>query len=75
MFTRKLNKKHKPVGKPILTGFELQFSSAMNAATAGNAGNYQVDWRSTKRVKKKLTTLLHPVPFRRSTTPRPTRSA
>jgi RHS repeat-associated protein len=63
LFTRKLNQKHKPVGKPTLAGFELQFSSAMNAATAGNAGNYQVAWSSTKRVKKKLTTLLHPVPF------------
>ena len=52
LFTRKLNKKHKPVGKQVLTGFVLDFSTAMDPATAGNAANYQVDWTSTKRVKQ-----------------------
>ena len=63
LFTRKLNKKHKPIGKPVLTGFELDFSAAMDPATAGNAANYQLDWTSTKTVKKKHVTILHPVPF------------
>ena len=52
------------MGKPVLTGFELEFSSAMNAATAGNASNYQLGWTSTKKVKKKVVTILHPVAFR-----------
>jgi hypothetical protein len=64
LFTRKLNKRHKPVGKPVLTGFELDFSTAMTPATAGNANNYQVAWMSSRRVKKKVTQVAHPVPFR-----------
>ena len=63
LFARKVNKKHKPVGKPTLTGFRLDFSTAMNPANAGNAGNYQVDWISTRRVKKKVVNIVHPVPF------------
>ncbi len=64
VFTRKLNKKHKPVGKQVLTGFSIDFSAAMNPATAGNAANYQVDWVSIKRVKRKKVQVLHPVPIR-----------
>jgi hypothetical protein len=63
LFARKLNRKHTPVGKSTLTGFRLVFSTAMNPATAGNVGNYQVDWISTRRVKKKVVKILHPVPF------------
>jgi hypothetical protein len=64
LFTRKLNKHHKPVGQPVLTGFELDFSTAMNPETAGNANNYQVAWMSSRRAKKKVTRVAHPVPFR-----------
>jgi hypothetical protein len=63
LFARKLNKKHEPVGKPTLTGFRLDFSTAMDPATAGNAGNYQVGWISLRRVKKTVVDILHPVPF------------
>jgi hypothetical protein len=63
LFSRKPNKHHKPVGKPVLTGFEIEFSTTMNPATAGNASNYQVAWISTKRVKKKPMQVLHPVPI------------
>src|SRR5262249_35845846 len=63
LFTRKLNKRGKPMGKRVLSGFEFQFGEAMNAAAAGNASNYQLGWTSTKRVKKKVVTILHPVPF------------
>ena len=41
--------------------FVLTFSTAMNAETIGNAGNYQVAWASTRKVKRKLQTALHPV--------------
>jgi hypothetical protein len=64
LFTRKLNKKHKPVGKPVLTGFSIDYSAAMDPATAGNAANYQVDWISTKHIKRKKVQVLHPVPIR-----------
>ena len=40
---RKTNKKGKPVGKPMIVGFALEYSTAMNPATAGLATNYQVD--------------------------------
>ena len=39
----------------------LTFSTAMNPGTIDNAGNYQVAWASTKKVKKKVQTVLHPV--------------
>jgi hypothetical protein len=64
LFTRKLNKKHKPVGKSMLTGFELDFSTAMNPATAGNVANYEVDWISIKRIKHKKVQVLHRLPIR-----------
>ena len=64
MFTRKLNSHKKPVGKAVLTGFKLEFNEAMNAATAGNATNYEVDWVSTKRVKKTTKKIYHPLPIR-----------
>jgi hypothetical protein len=58
----KHNKKGKSIGRPGV-GFVFQFSTAMNPGTAGDANNYQVDWASTKKVKKKLVTQLHPVGF------------
>ena len=49
----------------MLTGFEITFSTAMTAASAGNASNYQVDWISTKKVKKqkKPVQVFHPLPI------------
>lgn len=52
------------MGLPVLAGFELDYSTAMNPATAGNPSNYQVAWMSTRRAKKKVTRIAHPVPFR-----------
>ncbi|MFI5460432.1 MAG: hypothetical protein ACHRXM_33870 [Isosphaerales bacterium] len=60
---RKTNKKGKPVGKPVLVGFALDYSTAMDPSTAGLAANYQVDSAVTKRVKKKRMTVLKPVNF------------
>ena len=61
IFTRKTNKKGKPTGKPILTGFDLTFSAPLNAASATSTVNYQLDTVTTKKVKKKVTTILHPI--------------
>ena len=60
---QKKNKKGKPVGKPAFGGFEIDYSTAMNPSTAGNATNYQVVSASTKRVKKKTETVYKPVGF------------
>jgi hypothetical protein len=47
-------------GKPVLS-FGLKFSAAMDLTSATNTNNYQLEWVSTKRVKKKVQTTLHPV--------------
>ncbi len=61
IFTRKTNKKGKPTGKPILTGFALDFSAPLNQGNASNRGNYQLDNVTTKKVKKKKTIVLKPI--------------
>ena len=58
---QKKNKKGKPVGKPVLLGFTLDYSTAMNPATAGLTANYQVASTTTKRVKKNIVTVFKPV--------------
>jgi hypothetical protein len=63
VLTQKTNKKGKHVGKPVFSGFLLQYSGAMNSSTAGLAGNYHVFSDIVKKVKKKTTTTFKPVPF------------
>jgi hypothetical protein len=58
---RKLNKRGKPTGKPVLAGYTLSFGVPLNPATASSAGNYQLDTVTTKTVKKKKETILHPI--------------
>ena len=60
---QKKNKKGKPVGKPVMAGFALVYSTAMNPALTGLASNYQMDTISKKRVKKKTVSVLKPVAF------------
>jgi large repetitive protein len=60
-FQRKLNKKGKPTGKAVLSGFTLDFGVALNAAAAANAANYQIDAVTIKKVKKKKETVLQPI--------------
>ncbi len=60
---RKENKKGKPVGKSVFVGFALQYSAAMDPASAGVAANYSVVLTTKKRVKKKLETTFRPVAF------------
>ncbi len=61
VFTRKLNKKGKPTGKAVLTDFIFNFSAPLDQTTAAIAANYQLDSISTKKVKKKTKTILHPI--------------
>ncbi len=53
----------KKKGKPVFSGFMLKFNTAMNSSTAGLAGNYHLFANVVKKVKKKTTTTLKPVPF------------
>ena len=63
----KHNKKGKPIGKPVVE-VALTFSTAMNPGSLDNAGNYQVSWASTKKVKKQVRTILHPIAVVSATT-------
>ena len=42
------------MGKPVIVGFALDYSTPMDASTAGLAANYQVDQAVVKRVKQRL---------------------
>jgi hypothetical protein len=61
LFRRKTNKKGKPIGRPVLSGFVFDFSDPLNPSSATNGGNYQVDTITTKRVKKQTRRILHPI--------------
>ena len=60
---QKRNKKGKPTGKPVFSGFELQFSTTMNSSTAGSPANYHVYSTASKPGKKKSATSLKGVAF------------
>ncbi len=61
VFQRKTNKKGKPVGKAALSGFTLQFGTPLDPSAAANAANYQVDTITTRKLKKKVEDVLHPI--------------
>ena len=67
--TQKRNKKGKPTGKPVFSGFKLQFSTTMNPSTAGSSANYHVFSKVIKPGKKKSVTSLKPVNFTTSYNP------
>ena len=48
-------------GKPVVVGFDLQYSAPMNAATAGSSANYTVLSAITRRVKRKKVMTLNRV--------------
>ncbi len=48
--TQQRNKRGKPIGKPVLTGYQFTFNLAMNS-TAGTQANYLVQAYSQVRVK------------------------
>jgi hypothetical protein len=63
VFTQKTNKKGRPVGRRTLAGFEFDFNEAMNPATVGNPGSYQLGTFVTKRVKRKVVRVLQTMGF------------
>ncbi len=48
---QKKNSKGKPIGKPVLTGYQFTFNTAMNPATTGYSANYLVQTYVQVRVK------------------------
>jgi hypothetical protein len=63
VYTQKRYKKGKPVGKPIFSGFAIQYNTAMNSRAAGLADNYHVFSAVVKKGKKKTSTTFKPVSF------------
>jgi hypothetical protein len=61
VFQRKLNKKGKPTGKEVLTGFTFDFNIPLSAATVSNPGNYELNTVTIKKAKKSLDRVLHPI--------------
>jgi streptogramin lyase len=63
--TKKVGKKFVKVGKPVLSGYKITFSTAMNQGTLGNAANYVMDTvvPVKKTRKKPATTKVTPVGF------------
>ncbi len=52
VFTQKTNPKtHKKIGKPVMTGYQFTFNTAMNPATTGSSANYQVQTYAYVSVK------------------------
>ena len=63
LFTRKTNRRGKPVGRPILAGFEIDFSTSMNPVTTGNSNNFRLGKYVTRRVGRRTVKVLQPVRF------------
>ncbi|MBW4048942.1 MAG: hypothetical protein HIU89_13745 [Proteobacteria bacterium] len=61
VFRRKLNRRGKPVGRPVLTGFTMQFSASIGASSAMTTSNYVLDTVTSKRTKRGVSRILHPV--------------
>ena len=49
----KQNRRGKPKGKPMLIGYQLDFSAALNTATGDNAVSYQMTETTIKKAGKK----------------------
>jgi len=47
----------------VLAGYTIDFSTKLNASSAGNAGNYQLDSVHTKRLKRGVEQVLNPIGF------------
>jgi MBG domain len=61
VFRRKRNKRGKPVGAAILTGFTLDFNMPLVAAAVSNPANYQLGTVTTRKVKNKVRPVLKPI--------------
>ena len=61
VFERKLNKHGKPVGKAVLTGFTLEYNTPLGAAAVTDPANYDLVSITTRKVKKILDRIEHPI--------------
>jgi hypothetical protein len=52
VFTQRRNKKGRPIGKPTLAGYTIDFSTAMNQGTISARGNYVVEMFVLKKQGK-----------------------
>ena len=56
----KHSKRGKPIGNPVID-FVFQFNTAMNTLPVDDTNNYELDWVSTKRVKKTVKDVYHAI--------------
>jgi hypothetical protein len=64
LFNQKRNKRGKPIGKPTLAGFTIDFSTTMNQGTIGDPGNYAVEMFVLKKHgKRKRVQVAQPIGF------------
>ncbi len=63
LFTRRFNKKGRPIGKPIFVGYGLTYSTAMYGPSVASPGNYQLDAIQIRRFRHRIIRILHPLPF------------
>jgi hypothetical protein len=61
IFQRRQNKGGKLVGKDRLTGFTFEFDSPLSPAAATDPADYQVDTFTTRKVKKEVEHIPHPI--------------
>jgi hypothetical protein len=61
VFQRLLNKRGKPTGKAVLTGFTLDYNMALSAAAAASPSNYQLDEYAIEKVRRKVVKVLVPI--------------
>jgi hypothetical protein len=74
VITRKKNKKGNPIGSPMLSGYTITFSTAMDQTSLSNSANFQLALKQLKnqrvKVGKKFVTkkvvVLKPIGFRLS---------
>lgn len=62
----KHNKKGKRVGKPVSVSLELDYSTAMDPASAGSFTNYKVTVKTIQRGKRSIVPCTRPSPSRRT---------
>jgi hypothetical protein len=61
VFTRKRNSHGKPTGPDRLTGYSLEFNIPLSESAVDDPANFTLDTITTKKVKKTIERVLHPV--------------
>ncbi len=61
IFERRTTKKGKPIGKAVLSGFQLQFSTPLEPTSASMESNFAVDFVAQAHIRRKVVHVFRPV--------------